>query len=368
MIKAIAVGFLFASLTRAQPPLVVLLTNPVTASEEFSRVGSSRELADGRLLVTDQRDNRIALVSFDGTPAQTLSRVGSGPGEYRRTGPLVAMPGDSTALVDGPNGRLLLFSGGKVAGTIVLADQATRLSEIPVGISAAHFYAYSFPVDRRGAADTLALVRVSRRNRAIDTIARMAAQTARLSAPKRNGSITTVHITVSPWSAGDQAVLFEDAWLAVARVAPYAVDWITPNGKLQRGKPIRAEDPPFSDAEKRAFLARLSEGTGRPAASIDSRSDWPEVVTAFTSDSRIIGAPAPALLTSPRGQLLIRRQPTAAEPPQRYDIVDRSGRVVGQVVLGRGETLIGAGRAHLYSVVTDDDGIQRVRRYDWPES
>src|SRR3954463_7182734 len=118
MIKAIILIILFAEVTPAQSAPVVRLAAPVTAKEEFSRVVSSRELSDGRLIITDRRENRVALVSFDGKPAVTLSRVGSGPGEYRYAGALVAMPGDSTALADVSNGRWLLFAGGNPGGII----------------------------------------------------------------------------------------------------------------------------------------------------------------------------------------------------------------------------------------------------------
>lgn len=367
VIGAIFTGAALVGSADAQSAPVVPLKAPVTAKEEFTRIVSSRELADGRLLVTDRRENRIALVSFDGAAAVTLSRIGSGPGEYRTAGALVAMPGDSTALADVSNARWLLFAGGNVGGTIAQNEGEARLPAIPVGVTSTNFYGYVYPKTGLGttAAETLALVRVSRRNRAVDTIARLAAQTARQSAPQKVDRLTVTHISISPWSAGDQAMLFDDGWLAIARVSPYSVDWISPDRKLRRGKSLRASEPPFDESEKRAFLERIARETDKPAEPISSRNDWPAVVTAFTSDSRILGAPSPALLASQRGQLIVRRQPTAAEPQQRYDVIDRSSNVVGQIVLGRRETLIGAGRAHLYSVVTDDDGIQHIRRYDW---
>jgi hypothetical protein len=361
-LRVVAMHLIAASAAGGQAAPVLELRSPATAADEFSRVVSVRELADGRLLVSDRRDNRIALVAFDGKPATPLGRVGSGPGEYRAAGALVALPGDSTALIDSRNGRWLLFAGGAIAGTV---SRNGQIETIPVGVSATHEFRYGAPDNGLGATDSLVLLRTRRRDWKTDTIARVAAQTARQSAPKRDGSITTVRIAISPWTVGDQAILFDDGWLAIARAAPYAVDWIPPGGKLQRGKPFRASDPPFTDADKRAFMTQVAAATGK-AAPIDSRTDWPDVVTAFTSDSHLLGAPAPALLAGPGGHLMVRRQPTATAPEQRYDVIDRSSTVVAQVVLGRNEAMIAAGKAHLYVVATDDDGIQRIRRYDWP--
>jgi hypothetical protein len=361
---------LFASASAfAQAAPALELRPPVTAMEEFTRVVSVRELADGRLLVSDRRDNRVAVLSFDGAPASPLGRTGAGPGEYRAAGALIAMPGDSTALADANNGRYLLFGGPTIGGTIAMNGGAAKLPAIPVGISATHVYGYSYPEAGMGAtaADTLALVRISRRNGATDTLARLAAQTVSRSAPKTDpDKVTVVHISISTWSAGDQALLFDDGWIAIARVAPYTVDWLSPDGQLHRGKPIRATNPPFDETEKRFFAERQAKETGRPPLPISSRSDWPEVVTPFTSASPLLGAPAPALFAGKGGRLIVRRQLSATDPQQRYDVVDRSGALVAQFVLGRREALIGAGKSHVYTVATDDDGIQRIRRYAWP--
>jgi hypothetical protein len=350
----------------AQTAAVVTLKSPDVASQEFTRVVSSRELADGRLLVAEGREKRVMVVAFDGSAAVQLGRVGSGPGEYRTVGRLVSMPGDSTLLADFSNGRWLLFSGATIGGAITAAEQ--HLPATPVGVSSTHLYGYRYPVNGMGASghDTVALVRIPRRSSRTDTVALLAGQTVHRAAPKVQARVTTIRISVSSWSAGDQALLFDDGWLAIARVTPYRVDWISPDGRLRAGKALRAVDPPFTDDEKRAFMDRVARETGRPVEPIDSRSDWPDVVTAFTSMSPIIGDPSPALFAAPGGKLLVRRQVTAQAPRRQYDVIDRSGSLLARLELGENETLVGAGKAHLYTVVTDDDGIQKVRRYAFP--
>ena len=348
----------------AQRASVVALKAPVTAPEEFTRVVSVRELADGRLLASDRRDKRIVLLSFDGRPAVQVGRVGAGPGEYRAAGALIAMPHDSTALIDPGNGRWLVFAGDKIAGTV---PTERTFDGIPVGISATHVLRTGLPENGLAAADSLPLLRIDRRSNKTDTIAFVAPQTVRQAAPKKVGDrMSIVRISVSPWSAGDQALLFDDGWVATARVSPYSVDWISPAGKLSRGKPLRASDPPFTDVEKRAFMERLAGGNGKAPEPISSRTDWPDVITAFTSATSLLGAPAPALFAAPGGQLIVRRQSSTSEPGQRYDVIDRSSRVVAQFEVGLDEMLVGTGKSHLYVVATDSDGVQRVRRYDWP--
>jgi hypothetical protein len=72
------------------------------------------------------------------------------------------------------------------------------------------------------------------------------------------------------------------------------------------------------------------------------------------------------LLASPDGHLLVHRLPTLAEPGVRYDVIDRAGNRVTQVVLGWKEHVLGFGARSVYVVTTDDDGIQRLRRHPWP--
>jgi hypothetical protein len=235
-------------------------------------------------------------------------------------------------------------------------------------VSPTHFYGYRYPMSGMGATahDTVALVRIPRRAGRTDTIALLAGQTAHQAAPKVQGRVTTIRIAVSSWSAGDQALLFDDGWLAIARVTPYRIDWISPDGRMHAGKALRAADPPFTDDDKRVFMDRVARETGKPAAPIDARSDWPDVVTAFTSLSPILEDPSPALFAAPGGKLLVRRQLTALAPRQQYDVIDRSGTLFARIELGDNEAVVGTGKSHVYTAVTDGDGIQKVRRYAWP--
>src|ERR1043166_2223943 len=65
-----------AQVARLAPPTATL-------AEEFSAIRGVRELADGRLLVSDYLDERVALVDLDrGTLLVRVTR-GGGPGEAR---------------------------------------------------------------------------------------------------------------------------------------------------------------------------------------------------------------------------------------------------------------------------------------------
>jgi len=73
-----------------------------------------------------------------------------------------------------------------------------------------------------------------------------------------------------------------------------------------------------------------------------------------------------ALLAAPDGRLLIDRVPTAATPETHYDVVDRSGTLVGELTLPFTEAIAGFGAKSVYIVSAGADCLQRLHRHNWP--
>ena len=118
-----------AQYAHAQLPERRLPVKPEAVAEEpFSDLRSIRELADGRLLVLDMRDQTIQLIDLAKGSAEAVARRGKGPGEYARATALVPWPGDSTAVVDAETGRLLLVGPNGKAGRVI--------TEFPNGVDA----------------------------------------------------------------------------------------------------------------------------------------------------------------------------------------------------------------------------------------
>jgi hypothetical protein len=153
-----------------------------------------------------------------------------------------------------------------------------------------------------------------------------------------------------PLNAQEHAELFPDGWLAAARLEPYRVDWRSPDGQWIRGAPLPFRAVPMTDREKRAYAERNSWAT--------DATDWPEVLPPFDRTP-------PPLLTAPDGLLLIHRLPTADQRDTRYDVVDRHGVLLGQLVMAPNQRLLGFGARSVYVITIDDDGIQRLSRHAW---
>jgi hypothetical protein len=205
--------------------------------------------------------------------------------------------------------------------------------------------------------DSTTLVLVDRRTGTADTLAVLKSRPSRIHTQGTVERITAIEITTNPLAAGELGLVFPDGWVAIARLDPYRVEWLAPGGQRVAGAPLPFAATRVTDEEKRAVLQREADARGTEPRDPDSVRDWPEHVPPFL---------AGALLAAPDGRLWIRRTPTAARPRTSYDVVDRRGGLAAQLTLGAAERIIGFGRDAAYSVVTDGDGIERVRRHPMP--
>lgn len=157
----------------------------------------------------------------------------------------------------------------------------------------------------------------------------------------------------------EQAIMFPDGWISVVRLEPYRVEWRNSSGTWIRGPGV-AWEWPRADAradakEKAAALERLRRRYGDRAKQDDSR--WAD---------RLAPISANALIAAPEGNLLVLRAQWSKEPDTRYDVFDRSGQRIAQLVLPDSERVVGFGPRRIYVSVRDGDGFHRLRRHPWP--
>ena len=88
-------------------------------SEPFTYLSMIRELKDGRLLLIDPAEKTLQLVDLARGTSTRLGREGSGPGEYAIPFRLLALPGDTTAMSDMVNSRLLLINPDATVGGFI---------------------------------------------------------------------------------------------------------------------------------------------------------------------------------------------------------------------------------------------------------
>ncbi len=69
---------------------------------------------------------------------------------------------------------------------------------------------------------------------------------------------------------------------------------------------------------------------------------------------------------APEGRLVVRRAPDLRVLENRYDLVDREGRLEATLILPANEAIVGFGRNSVYLVETDEFDLQTLRRHPWP--
>ena len=275
---------------------------------EFSKVVSVRELRDGRILIADGRAQRVVLGDFATGVVTQVGRNGLGPGEYDNVFQLYPLGGDSTLMPEHTAGRWLIFDGPRVVRTVLADDPALAAA----GASIVGADSLGFVVSRRSARmdparpaslDSISLIRVSTKTAAVDTIANILRRSGdKLVRAEPNGSVVVVVQPTADFPSEEEA-LFQDGWLAIARVNPYRVDWRSPNGNWTHGVPLPFTQVPLDMKERHAYSERITSAGGlTPPA----HAQWPATVPPF---ERTHPFESP-LLQSPDGTLLIARAPT----------------------------------------------------------
>lgn len=348
-------------------PTLTLGAAEATLDAEFTRITAVRELADGRVLIVDEADKRVAVGDWKTGAVRRIGREGSGPGEYQLPRSLFALSADSTLLTDVAAGRWLLFAGDSIVQTVpASAPPVAAGARSPLGADARGLVAASRPMGMPAGGtqtvlpprrDSTYLIRVNRRTGASDTVATMAARPGRINVTGPIERPTRVEIVMNPLSVGDQAVVLADGAIAVVRVDPFRVDWIGPDGRMVRGKPLPFERHPVTDREKRAILQRQATERGVEPRDPESVVDWPSTLPPF-----LVGG----VLPTGDGRVWVRRTQHAGDSRLHYDVIGRNGSLAARLVLGVGEHVAGVSRTFVYTVFTDADGIQRLRRHALP--
>jgi hypothetical protein len=330
----LALGMVLPSAIAAQQPAPAPLrpaNGTVTAA--FTNVTSMHELSDGRVFMSDLTAGMIGTGNF--TTAKFEPSQGATPG------PLTPLAGDTTLNAGATRAGWVFFLKGRPIGMLA-ADN-------PVAMAARSI---------RGA-DSLGHVLASARSAVHQDSVRVVLVT-RITAEQD----TVVSIWQGPdvsyenrpvYAIYERALLTLDGWIAVTRIAPYRVDWRTPDGHWILGAPMPYTETKLDDREKRVVMQQRAMG-GRPEAP-ETVTNWPATVAPWTSVRD---------LASPDGKLLVLRTRSADFPDTRYDVINRRGELEGQITMPANERIVGFGTKSVYVTVTAKDGIQSVQRHPWP--
>ncbi|MGQ0648501.1 MAG: hypothetical protein ACT4P7_13130 [Gemmatimonadaceae bacterium] len=361
----------------------------VELAEPFSGASEVRELADGRLVVLDVKDNALQLVSADFESLRPIGREGSGPTEYRRITQLLPRRGDSTLAYDVMNARFLVIDNkGAAASTISLRDASGGL---PVGPMAVRGYDAAGRLYYQGMklgmgpsgptiSDTSAILRLDPQAKKVDTLGlvRIGSPSMKMSGDAQKGT-GAVRLSVPAYPVVDEWGLLPDGRVVVVRGADYRLEFITGPGVVKSVGPVAYERVKVTEADRakmRETQKKMEEEISKAAASaassmpatargrarmpsmaMDMPTEWPDYKPAFGQA---------ALKLAPNGELWISRHRAATTESPIYDVFTGAGALRFRVELPAKHALVGIGAKHLYVVRVDDDELQYLQRYVRP--
>ena len=349
----------------------------VRFNHPFSSIRGIRQLPDGRVMVSDGIEDAVLLVDMQGGKADTLGRIGQGPGEYKTPDALFALPGGATMLVDLGNGRLSVFGpDGRYRESLPIAQGgAQSLSIIIPRATDAQGRLYYQPSARpteNGMPDSAAIVRWDRAANKTDTVAMVKLPPIKMttSGGANNRSVMMRPVPLPPQDVWNVA---PDGRVAIARASDYHVEWVQPGGATVKGPPNRWIPVAVRRADQEEFVAQMADGI---SIQVENRNG--QMSTSFgrggrgdNEDEQIGALEWPAakppfvengVWVTPEGEMWVERS-VAAGSPRVMDVFDAAGVLKSQVVMPAGRRVAGFGPGTVYLRQADDDGLLWLERY-----
>ncbi len=365
------------------------LGRPVAEFEEpFSRVSGLRELADGRVIVSDQRDKMVQLIDMARQTGRRIGREGAGPGEYAMPTALFAMPNDQTLLVDLLNRRFLMIRPDGTPGETIAPPSITP----PAGGGGGPAAMIGGLVNPRGvdgqgrlyfqdmgirpgqpSPDSVPVLRWTPGQARVDTAAWVKGlPTTMTTTPAGAGGGGGMRFTMGGsvvWAPQEGWAVSGNGRVARVQPEPYRVVWYDANRRGVAGPTVPYSPIRVTEADKRAYMEQQAANPptmvvmGGGGGGSVQRPQMPaptfaETKPAFTGN--------PSVLASPDGEVWVLRTRPANDHTPVYDVFDSSGRLARKVSLARGSRVVGFGRQSVYVVRTDEDDLEYLQRFVRP--
>ena len=355
-------------------PAATRLSSPDVLPHEFSLIRGLRELPDGRVLVSDWIEEVVAVADFRSGSVRPLGRKGSGPLEYRLPGTLLALPGDSTLLLDEGNGRFAVIAPDlRIARSYANNRPGAGHSIYPRAVDRQGRIYFTIPrwADREPPGGDSASV--ARWTPDGDRIERLV--TVLGSAPRKNSRVPGhPNIMFSPQDAWQADA---DGRIVVVRSDRYRIESHAPDGRVTGGPatphtPLRTTRRDRTDFVARFLNSSAISGRGEGASGL---AQLPAAMKSREAIERMVEtqefAPVRPAFTdrgpwlAPDGLLWVERSvPSGAAP--LYDRFDRNGLRRAPVTLPAGRRLIALGARGIYAAAVDADCIETLERYAVP--
>jgi hypothetical protein len=385
-------------MTRSLLAMVLLGTGSVAAQElpirdlpapvkevddPFSLIIAAREIRPGQVLVSDGVEAQVFLVGFPGGAKTPVGRKGAGPGEYNLAAGLFRIAGDTIWMLDGQGAaaRIVAFGPDLKPGTtftIQLFDQSDTTIVQGAMFSDTRGRLYSTAMKFRLAGggaiipDSMDLVwfdpRVTNPTRTL--IAKVRTPSTGKQDIQNQGGHLKVTTPFPGLIAADAWVAWPDGRVGIVRGGGYRVEFIQPNGSKSAPTTIPYEHYKVTEEDQKAELDAIRKQTAQQMAMV--RKMMPANVTIDVEVSAPPSWPAEyppvatlGALPAPNGDLWVRRAVPARLERERWDVIDRTGKLVARWRLPP-KTAVSIGAGAVYTARIDEDDLRYLQRVELP--
>ena len=349
-------GFVVATLLSTplligSPEAQQVLQPSLQFPEPFSSVMGVRELSSGELFVADRIEKSLYRVDLETGSYDMVGRNGQGPLEYDSPSRLLALPADSTLMVDFGNRRYAVLdpSGGIVTTSPIMQDMSLMINPDATDREGNIWWDGAgtvMTVNGRltGGGEEAPIMRLDRASGDVDTMA-MVGQvdpSVRTSSPGFSTGSATFTISrgaSTPFSYRvDDWVLFPDGRLVIVRKDTYQLDMVMPDGSLRTGSPIeyapiriRNDDKEaWADVQASRRMNVVSIGGSGGGGSQSIQGERPDLDEVDFPDHFPAWMPGQTR-AGPNGETWVRRYQSYSERRPLFDVFDSYGRLDRQV-------------------------------------
>ena len=365
--RTIVVAWLALALPLSEPAARKPVQIPVKVTARLAHVSAARELADGRVLITDAKTPALLILDPRTGATSPLGSLGPGPNQYVTPGGLYGGPDGTTLLLDRGQTRTMTISAtGEFKGTKSIAEHGKSGSsdeDIDQQRIDARGFAYFLdnPFGRKLAgtdkreASIVRFEPVTQRKETVATVQLPEMRTI------TDGPMTFGRVVVG--SPADGWGVAPDGRVAVVRAAPYRVEWYGTDGKVAGGPPVPFDPLPITEADKQAHAAARRGAGGSVSASSSSGAtmDANKIPTEFAATKPPF-TPADVIV-SPDSRVWVMRTRPLATQEILYDVFDRAGRRIDRIELPAGSRIVGFGPSSIYVRHNDGAAGCELRKY-----
>ena len=384
-LAALSLGLTATALSAQAAPIRDLPKPSKEIDDPYSLIVAAREYRPGQLLVSDGVESEVSLVDFAKGTKAPVGRKGGGPGEYTIAAAFFRLAGDTIWILDGAGAaaRIVAFLPDLKPGTtFTLQLFDARDTSVVQGAMFAdtrgRLYGTAMKLKPSAGGisvpDSMDLVWFDPRA-GVRTARTLIGRVRTPSTGKQDIQNQGGHIKVSTPFPGlvpaDAWAVFPDGRIAIVRGANYRVEFILPNGSKPAPTSIEYERYQLTEADKKAELDEVHKRVQQQMAMMKKMmpANVTLDITVTPPPSWPSEYPPLALLSvlpAPNGDLWVRRSVPVRLDHERWDVIDRAGKLVARWRLPSKTTLVAIGTGAVYTTRTDEDDLRYVQRVELP--